>query len=594
MKNDLLEKYGNIRFAGFCLFILASIFCLYKIYDLQGKPSDAYYKPTYTTSLKLLNVIGRHGDRSPSDEFPKGDRHAEKVRFFWPNGLSNLTEIGKMRQFRIGLELRRRYRDFLSYNSSHYLAFSSPIYRCQESVNHTLRGLFDIEWTSEMGRRLVDQYNSERVCIQGASGNSTAKSLCDKQNKSLSGRSSSHHHHRNLSLPSGSGSPAEFKNVAIDVTTLPVLTWEYLEACKYRKAHPSSVDQNLMSSRDIANLKGSKQLAELIKKNYHLKFDFQALPLWATIDEELRLARTRDSIVYGEHYFGWVNERPPEYKSSSKVTFLDLYEQLVVIGYRDRLAGQAKLIQLGPIISSLVQSQKRALVLPPSTNQTSSNLSESDQSTIAMGVRPPQHQHENSTNQIDVSTLAQAKAFNSPELYKDKKAIFYSTHDTIFHSLMDTLNMTYIDTGDFEWRFNKWHRSDDVDKLLAGFKMPEFGASLILELYEVEKRQKNQPTKRLAYLKAALYNEEDGKYKQVEYRKLKLGSMCRHKFEKIYSVSGGQTADGNVKRLLNGQFYDEDEFPILDKDYDCPFELFTNITSEFMMGPKELTDLCSK
>ncbi|CAA3033342.1 Hypothetical predicted protein, partial [Olea europaea subsp. europaea] len=133
MKPSFLEKYANIRFAGFVFFILASIFCLYKIYDLSGKPSDAYKRPILTHQLKLVSFIGRHGDRSPSDALPKGDKHANKINFFWPNGMSNLTDAGEMRQFRIGLELRRRYGDFLDYNASRYLAFSSPIYRCKDS-----------------------------------------------------------------------------------------------------------------------------------------------------------------------------------------------------------------------------------------------------------------------------------------------------------------------------------------------------------------------------------------------------------------------------------------------------------------------------
>uniref|UniRef100_A0A6G1S7T1 2-phosphoxylose phosphatase 1 n=1 Tax=Aceria tosichella TaxID=561515 RepID=A0A6G1S7T1_9ACAR len=560
MKSNLIEKYGNIRVLGFVLFVLASIFCLYKIYDLQGKPSDAYKRPIHTTTLKLINVIGRHGDRAPSDGFPSSDKHGNRVDFFWPNGYSNLTDIGRMRQFRIGLELRRRYRDFLSFNSSHYLAFSSAFTRCHESLNHTLRGLFQLQWSIDMGRKFADAYRAEKNACGNTGALQSNSSLATATNKTSACQNRADKGH--LYLPSGSGSPSEYRNISIDMSTVPTLDWRYLESCKYFTENPPAIYKDLMTSKSIASLKGITKLAELLKKNYRLEFDTSASNLWSTVNEEIRLARTGASAIYGEHYYNWINELVPGYKPESGVTYFDLWAQVVLYYYRDRLA-DARLhrMELGPIVTSLVQSQRRALGL---INET---VPRTWPEPKLAGDKP---------------------AFNSLDLYENKKAIFYSTHDGTLQALMHFLNITHTDNGDFETRFNKLHRLDDVEKNLGGLKMVEFGASLVFELYESELREHEagvwRTTKRFAYLQAAFYNEEDVIFKPVAYKRLKLGSMCKEKFRKIYKNTP------NIKHTLKEQFYDSD-FQL--DELSCPFELFKNITSDYLINQLELSTMCN-
>jgi hypothetical protein len=556
MKNDLIEKYGNIRVLGFVFFVLASIFCLYKIYDLQGKPSDAYKKPIHTTNLKLLNIIGRHGDRSPTDGFPDGDRHAAKVDFFWPNGDSGMTDIGKMRQFRIGLELRRRYRDFLSFDSRHFLAFSSAITRCRESMDQTLRGLFQIQWSNEQARRFVEQYNAEKSCIQPPANNQSVptpdgQNACrDKPNKG-----------KNLHLPSGSGSPSEYKNISIDLDTVPTLDWRYLEDCVYFIEHKPALREDLMKSKLIASLKGVSNLADQLKRAYKLNFDSHAAFYWSSLQEELRLQRTTNSVSYGENFYDWIYQLVPGYKPEYGVTYFDLYAQLAVYYYKERVAGKPGFIELGPIVTSIVQSQKQAL---GQTNETVTKF-------LLEPNKP-------------------SKRFESLDLYANKKAVFYLTHDSVLQALMDTLNISFIDKGDFETRFNKWHRHDDADRAMAGLRTVEFGSSIVFELYETEMKEREKgvwrTTKKFSYVQALFYNEEDVIFKPITYKRLKFGSICRDKFKKIYkNVS-------SVKHLLNAEFYDDD-FP-LDIEYSCPFELFKNITSDLMISHNELHGLCVK
>lgn len=61
-----------------------------------------------SSSLQLVQILFRHGDRTPSHTFPT-DPH----RQHWKEGVEMLTKLGALQQFRLGQFLRRRYRDFL-------------------------------------------------------------------------------------------------------------------------------------------------------------------------------------------------------------------------------------------------------------------------------------------------------------------------------------------------------------------------------------------------------------------------------------------------------------------------------------------------
>lgn len=55
------QRYGMVCWLGICLFILASLYCLYRIYDMAHSQPPAGSQ--FTAELKLVNVFTRHGDR---------------------------------------------------------------------------------------------------------------------------------------------------------------------------------------------------------------------------------------------------------------------------------------------------------------------------------------------------------------------------------------------------------------------------------------------------------------------------------------------------------------------------------------------------
>ncbi|GFR82521.1 lysosomal acid phosphatase [Elysia marginata] len=66
------------------------------------------------SSLRLVAVVFRHGDRSPVEIYPKDNNQEDK----WPMGLGWLTNIGKQQQFELGQFVRQRYDGFI--NTAHY------------------------------------------------------------------------------------------------------------------------------------------------------------------------------------------------------------------------------------------------------------------------------------------------------------------------------------------------------------------------------------------------------------------------------------------------------------------------------------------
>lgn len=547
-KKKTAKKTSQIRSIALIFFLLACLYWLYKVYTNAtgglGHNNSERSSAASRTKLKLISVFNRHGDRSPSDSLPPGDEFAQRPKFFWPNGMSNLTDSGKFRQFRVGLELRKRYEDLLDYNASHYLAFSSPIFRCQESLEQTLRGLFDIEWPLGRGLKLIDQYNADTA------GNSD----CLAGGNSLNGPQTACSQHRHLILPGGSGSPLEFKQIAINTETLPMLTYTFLNNCKYRLEHPTPIDANLSHSEHIAQLKGIEKLKHILKTEYATGWAFEALGLFSTLSSEIRLARTRATINYGHRNFEWATQKVAEY-APAQVTLFDLYEEAAVLGYRDRIVGTARYIQLGPLISSMIMSQEVALGRTPSATKSVSQT-----------------------------------GFDSAGLYNQKRAVVYSTHDSILQLLMHQLGLIRADDADFATRFDRSHRAGDVEQLMAGLRMCKFGMSLVFELYEMDavtpmgSGDDDEVAPKFAFLQASLYNQEDGKYSPVEYKKLKLGKVCKQLFLE---------QNQHLNQLyMDEQFFSQEKFP-LDQSMNCPFELFRNVTSDYLINSTQLSQLCS-
>ena len=63
------------------------------------------------SSLKLVQIVFRHGDRSPTGRWGHTDPNPESV---WPQGWGQLSDLGKRQLFQLGGQIKERYKGFLS------------------------------------------------------------------------------------------------------------------------------------------------------------------------------------------------------------------------------------------------------------------------------------------------------------------------------------------------------------------------------------------------------------------------------------------------------------------------------------------------
>ncbi|XP_046327990.1 prostatic acid phosphatase-like isoform X1 [Haliotis rufescens] len=106
------------------------------------------------STLRLVNLLYRHGDRSPYATYRSNPNNNRKN--VWPNGLGWLTTIGMEQEYSLGRFLRRRYSGFLSdkYLHTEITVESSDVNRCLMSAYSNLAGLYppsgDQVWNSNI------------------------------------------------------------------------------------------------------------------------------------------------------------------------------------------------------------------------------------------------------------------------------------------------------------------------------------------------------------------------------------------------------------------------------------------------------------
>lgn len=95
---------------------------------------------TADPTLRLINLVYRHGDRSPVVIYPTDKNKVDK----WPQGLGWLTKKGMLMHYNFGQWLRKRYEGFLnsSYVHTEIEVASSNEDRCLMSAYCNLAGLY--------------------------------------------------------------------------------------------------------------------------------------------------------------------------------------------------------------------------------------------------------------------------------------------------------------------------------------------------------------------------------------------------------------------------------------------------------------------
>ncbi|XP_054164700.1 prostatic acid phosphatase-like [Oppia nitens] len=104
------------------------------------------------STLKLLQIVHRHGDRAPIS-FPPNDPYKDPK--YWKEGIGHLNTKGKYRMYRVGQFIRREYSEYLgdAYSPREVYARSSLSHRCIESVSTLLAGAYpprtaDWQWNN--------------------------------------------------------------------------------------------------------------------------------------------------------------------------------------------------------------------------------------------------------------------------------------------------------------------------------------------------------------------------------------------------------------------------------------------------------------
>lgn len=96
---------------------------------IEGEPS----------TLVLLQMLFRHGDRSPMESYPNNTNDA-----LWPQGFAQLTKVGMQQAYDYGKKLRERYLSFLpaQYERSQVYVRSTDVDRTLMTAQTLLTGLF--------------------------------------------------------------------------------------------------------------------------------------------------------------------------------------------------------------------------------------------------------------------------------------------------------------------------------------------------------------------------------------------------------------------------------------------------------------------
>ncbi|XP_058791858.1 venom acid phosphatase Acph-1-like [Phymastichus coffea] len=109
---------------------------------------------TVQLSLELVQVLFRHGERTPQEDEAKFIPDSNQS-LAGPWGYSQLTNVGKQQEYRLGQILREKYGDFLGdYRPEDVYAISSPFDRTKSSLALVLASLYppegELKWNEQL------------------------------------------------------------------------------------------------------------------------------------------------------------------------------------------------------------------------------------------------------------------------------------------------------------------------------------------------------------------------------------------------------------------------------------------------------------
>lgn len=553
--NKQTNNMNKIRKVGCALFALMCIASVYKIaeYNLASNRNNGVEQ---TDTLLLVNMFTRHGDRAPSEFFHPIDSYRKDMYRFWPDGKSNLNDVGRSRMYRMGMELRQTYDSLIGFETNRVAVYSSDVPRCVNSAEFMLRGLYELE----IGRQIGRQYKSMCLFVH------------DKTN------ASENYAPKCKSLGLGDGTINAIKNITIDTKSLPSLNYKYINNCKFSKQSPNLIDADLMRSPDVRALPGVDALARVIKRRYDLPFTETCLYLYFNIVCEFSLYKTQSTIGEDDHYSDWMSipvEMVEMYEISATdptrvanisrahrdalarslldpIRLFDVFEAVNVYAYRDRVYGPYEYAGPGPILTSIIESQLSAL-----------------------------GQHNSSSARMST--------------YAGKKLLLYNTHDTVIQKMLWLLGVIDDQNMSYTARFHKHAKGTSLDtnmapQLMAGISMSAYGASVRFELWRAEVQlpeaaddavETHNNKEQFAYVTAQVYSNDDGRLADIDFQDAQLGSACRRTFKKMYS----NASDTELAKYYSSNVK-------LDSKTACPFELLRNITARLMIDDDKLSELC--
>jgi hypothetical protein len=95
-----------------------------------------------SSSLKLVQIVQRHGDRTPTN-FYANDPY--KQESYWPDGIGEMTRKGKTRMYEFGKTIRQKYINYLGVSPREVSVRSSSTTRTLESAQCFIAGLYKPE-----------------------------------------------------------------------------------------------------------------------------------------------------------------------------------------------------------------------------------------------------------------------------------------------------------------------------------------------------------------------------------------------------------------------------------------------------------------